>query len=407
MLIARYFDPSSMSVAEATLDVGDEAAAREILQREGKRLLSVQATARRAYLFGGDRVAKDSARGANAADVAVFCSELRALVVAGLSVVEALDALAEAQRGESGGATSVYARLLEHLKSGRALSSALRDLGGFPVLLIASVQSSERTSNLPEALDAYLHFDQMVSKLGRRVVSAALYPGIVVSLGLLIAVFLLWVVMPRFATLYGQMGQEVGGATQLLLIASHWLHSAPWAVPLGLLLVGALGWMAFAQGRWRTIVGRAVAAVPLLREQQRHFELARVFEALALLVKGGFGFHEALQLCQQTTSTAATLERMRQAQAAVEQGQSVSRACAAAGMTDAITVRLLRAGERGGDFASVLHAISARHATAFETFVERATRLVEPVLLLAVALLVGSMVVMLYMPIFDIASSVR
>lgn len=405
MLTARYFDPSSMSVREATLALNDEASVRDALHREGKQLLSIGPAGFGKHLLAGSRPSLGG-RASSGSDVSVFCRELRALVLAGLSVVEAMEALAEGQ-GDAGFARSIYAQLLDRLKTGKALSSAMSDIGGFPVLLIASVQSSERTSNLPEALDAYLHFDDMVSKLGRRVISAALYPGIVVSLGMLIALFLLWVVMPRFASLYGQMAQDVGGATHVLLTISKWLHSAPWAVPVVVLALAYAAWAIFGSGRWRAIGSRLVAAVPVLHRQQRHFELARVFEALSLLVRGGFGFHEALQLCSQISTSSAGSQRLRMAQALVEQGQSVSRACAAAQMTDAITVRLLRAGERGGDFAAVLHAISLRHATAFETFVDRATRLVEPLLLLAVALLIGGMVVMLYMPIFDIASSVR
>ena len=91
----------------------------------------------------------------------------------------------------------------------------------------------------------------------------------------------------------------------------------------------------------------------------------------------------------------------------IAQGVSVSRAFAASSITNAVTERLLRAGERGGDFGAVLHAVSQRHAESFETFVERATRVVEPLLLLVVAVLVGGLVVTLYMPIFDLAGSLQ
>jgi len=391
----RVLDPIAQQVRDLQVEARDDAAARTAAQTQGLQVLSVEPVRRQK---------PTSAR--MQGDIALFCRELRALTLAGLSVVEALEALAERQasRSEGGG---LYADLLARLRAGRALSAAMRDLGVFPELLLASVQSSERTSNLPEALDAYLKFDEMVSKLGRKVVSAALYPGIVMGLGLLIAFFLLWVVMPRFAVLYGQMGQDAGAATVLLLEFSQLLHRAPWALPALLLtLIGLAGWMLSA-GRWRLVLDRWVDWVAPLARQRRHFEHARVFEALALLVRGGYSFHEALRLCAETAGSAQARARVVVAQQAVEQGHSVSKACAGAGLTDPITLRLLRAGERGGDFAALLHAISLRHAEAFETFVERATRLVEPVLLLGVALLIGGMVVMLYMPIFDIASSVR
>lgn len=406
MLIVRYFNPDTQSIAEGRVDAPDEARARSMLEGEGKHLLSARPASGTLFRSAG----RTPAVGATRAEVAVFCSELRSLVGAGLSVVEALQALDEARdegAAAVGGPVPIYARLLERLRAGRSLSAAMQDVGGFPALLVASVQSSERTSHLPQALDAYLRFDRMVSALAQRVTSAALYPGIVMGLGLMIALFLLWVVMPRFAVLYGQMGQQAGVATRLLLGASRWLHAAPWVVPLlagaAIAVVAAL----LKTGGWRALGLASVEAVPLLRRHQRQFELARFYEALALLVEGGYGMQEALGLCQQATLSTSMRDGIAAARCAIERGRSVSGGFAEASLTDAVTVRLLRAGEQGGDFAAVLHAISARHAAAFEVFVERATRLVEPILLLLVAMLVGSMVVTLYMPIFDIASTVR
>lgn len=420
--LVRYLDAGGLSIGERSVEAADEPAARAVLASEGRQALSVRRASwgRPTWPWAG-RAEAARARGAGvqrraAAEVALFCRELQALTGAGLSVVEALEALAAqrgqaiatpADQGDEPTAAGVHAQLLLRLRAGRSLSAALGDVGGFPALLVASVRSSERTSNLAQALAAYLRYDDLVGALRRRVVSAALYPAIVVALGLVIAVFLLWVVIPRFASLYGQMGQGASGATSLLLGASRALHQSPWLVPVALALVAAAGMAFAANGRWRPAVRRLVEWVPYLRRAWREFELARLFEALALLTRGGFSFHEALHLGLELADTPQARARVALAQAEIERGVSVSRACAAAGLTDEVTVRLLRAAERGGDFPAVLQAVASRHATAFETFVERATRVVEPVLLLGVALLVGGMVVLLYMPIFDIASSIR
>lgn len=400
----RYLDAAAMAVHETRLDAPDEAAARLRLQAEGRQVLALRPA------FGWRLGERADGHRRSAAEIAIFCRELRALTSAGLSVVEALEALAahqHTQRGAAGAPNAVSAQLLGRLRAGRSLSSAMGDVGGFPALLVASVQSSERTSNLADALDAYLRYDELVGALRRRIVSAALYPAIVVGLGLVIAVFLLWVVIPRFASLYGQMGQGVGSATAALLGLSRALRESPWIVPLGLALVaGLVLWLA-QRGRMAAGLRFVATRVPALMRPARHFELARLFEALALLVKGGFSLHESMQLCQGIAASPAARERIERARQAIERGASVSDACTLADLTDEITQRLLRAGERGGDFGAVLQAISRRHATAFETIVERATRVVEPLLLLGVALLVGGMVVLLYMPIFDIASAIR
>jgi general secretion pathway protein F len=389
---ARLFDPSTRTVQLRQLQAADEAAARARLAEEGATVLALQAARGRA------RAAEPAAK---RHDLALWCRELRALLQAGLSVVEALDAL-----GAAAGPESIYQLLLARLREGKALSTAMQDLGHFPPLLIASVRASERTSDLTHALDAYLRFDDMVGGLRRKVISAALYPALVVGLGGLIAVFLLLVVIPRFAALYGESGADVSVATRGLLAFSAALSARPWLMPTVLAgLLTLLAWAATGPrprraGEW------LVEHWSWLGRQVAHFEYARLFEAMALLVHGGYSLHEALGVCltlaQGRTQGKLTLARQR-----IEQGASASVGFQSAGLTDAVTERLIRAGERGGDFDRVLRAIAERHRQTFETFVERATRIVEPVLLLGVALMVGSMVVLLYMPVFDIAASVR
>lgn len=410
--VVRFLDPGSMSVREAQVDAPGEAEARARVAVGGAQVLSVR---RAGWAWGQAAAGRRRARVASRSrhEVALICKELRALLVAGLSVVEALEALA-AQQSATGAqrqAVDVFGALLERLRAGRSLSAALGDVGGFPALLIASVQSSERTSNLVQALDAYLRYDEMVGALLRKVISAALYPAIVVCLGLAIAVFLLWVVIPRFAGLYGQMGASggsgAGTATMILLRLSLTLKSQPLLMPVALLALATLIALLASGGRWRAVLQAVVQAVPLLERQAQHFDRARLFEALALLVRGGYSLHEALELCKGIATSTQAAQRIAQAQAGVERGSSASLSFADAGLTDEVTERLLRAGERGGDFGEVLQAISRRHSSIFETFIERATRVVEPVLLLGVAILIGGMVVLLYMPIFDIASAVR
>lgn len=391
---ARLFDPASRAVQLRHVHAADEAAARTVLAEGGATVLGLR-TVRRARVRAAAEPTKRH-------DLALWCRELRALLQAGLSVVEALDAL-----GAAAGPASIYEALLARLREGKALSTAMQDVGGFAPLLVASVRASERTSDLTHALDAYLRFDDMVGGLRRKVISAALYPAVVVGLGGLIAVFLLLVVIPRFAALYGEAGAGVSSATRVLLAFSATLSAQPWLVPAGLVLLLTLVLWAATGSRPRQAAVWLVTVWPWLGRQVAHFERARLFEALALLVHGGYSLHEALGVCLSLAQGPKTHGQLLLARQRIEQGASASVGFQSSGLTDPVTERLIRAGERGGDFDRVLRAIAERHRQTFETFVERATRIVEPVLLLGVALMVGSMVVLLYMPVFDIAASVR
>jgi general secretion pathway protein F len=135
-----------------------------------------------------------------------------------------------------------------------------------------------------------------------------------------------------------------------------------------------------------------------------HFRLAKLYQSLALMFRGGYTLDEAMQVCRGLDLGPRLQPAIGLAQADLARGRGVAAALAAAGLTDTVTARMMAAGERSGHFDKALEIVAQRHATAFATFIERVTRVVEPVLLLLVALVVGGIVVLMYMPIFDLAS---
>ncbi len=123
------------------------------------------------------------------------------------------------------------------------------------------------------------------------------------------------------------------------------------------------------------------------------------------MVRGGYTVDEALAVGEALELGRRLQSQLQQTRQDIARGRAASVAFATAGLTEPVTERLLAVGERTGAFDAVLRTIADRHAERFATFVERATRLVEPLLLLLVALVVGGIVVMMYMPIFDMANS--
>jgi general secretion pathway protein F len=175
-----------------------------------------------------------------------------------------------------------------------------------------------------------------------------------------------------------------------------------------LLVAGAAGALMLMLLLWRSgallrLGAALVEAIPPLERQWREFRLAKLYQAMTLMVKGGYAFDEALQVCSGLDAGPRLARQLQAVRTEIARGRSASVALAGAGLTEIVTERLLAVGERTGSFATVLQVIADRHSQAFTTFIERATRIVEPLLLLLVALAVGAIVVMMYMPIFDIA----
>lgn len=397
----RYFDPTQSVVVERIAQAETADVLKAQIQAEGFVFLAAQSSA--APRSAPRLPLWPSAR--QSFSVPWWCRELRTLLQAGMTVVEALETLqAQAPDGPRG---AIQSGLIKSLREGRALSRAMQEEGVFPAVLVASVRASERTSTLVSALDDYLRHDEMMVALRKQVVSAALYPAVVVGLGVLITLFLLLYVIPRFSGMYVDFQGNLSSATRVLLwisktVAAH----TSWVVGVFATFAVAALWAiktgrALAFGLW------VLAGIAPLQRQWDHFRLAKLYQSLALMFKGGYTLDEALAVCETLGLGERMTRGLEQASTDLGRGRGVSAALTAAGLTDAVSQRLLAVGERTGSFDLVLQTIAQRHATTFATFVERATRLVEPLLLLAVALLVGGIVVMMYMPIFDIANGIR
>jgi len=390
----RWFDAAAQAVREQLAEADSESTAAGSVAGDGGVVLSVQRVGSRPSRLGSTEF-----------DVSWWCRELRTLLDAGMTVVEALETLHAQPLGRA--RADIHAALVGHLRQGRALSSAMQSVGVFPAVLVAGVKGSERTSSLVAALDDYLRYHEMLDRLRKQVVSAAIYPAIVVSLGAVIALFLLLFVIPRFSRMYADLHGPVSMATRTLLTLSRVLAEHGTLVAAGLAVLGVGLLAAWRSGALAAAAARVAASIPALERRIEEFRLAKLYQSLALMFRGGYALDDALGHCTALGLGQHLSARVQQAREALARGQRVSTALSEAQLTDEVSQRLLSVGERTGNFDRVLSTIAERHAANFTTFVERATRVVEPVLLLLVALVVGGIVVAMYMPVFDIASSVR
>jgi general secretion pathway protein F len=387
----RIFAPGEAAARDLVIEAQDLAALKVSVQAQGKILLSATPVLMR-------RRANRQQKGR----YALFCREVRTLVRAGMTIVEAVDTLSSRERA-TGRQQGLPAALLTKLQQGQALSAALESMNDAPTVLVAAVRAGERTSNLAEALDDYLRFDELVEGLRRKVISAAIYPALVTALGLGISAFLLLVVLPSFAQMYQNLRGNAGAAGFMISFSmTVSKHKASTWCAIALLAAGVGYWAYSGAAKRHAIL--LVRALPWLRARVIDFQLAMLYQALALLLKGGYPIVQAITVGSQAALSAQLRDALNGALQHIERGGSISHAMAEAGLCDEVGRRLMAAAERNGDFHMAAEVVSRLHGERFALFIERATRIVEPVLLLGVALMVGTIVVMMYLPVFDMAT---
>ncbi len=395
----RLFDPAVAQVHEDLLTGESPSELTQRLTAAGHVVLSVRRA--RPAVTG----AASGGSSSSGLDVAWWCKELRTLLAAGMTVVEALETLHAQPLGAA--RAQVHAQLVDGLRQGQTLSAAMAASGRFPAVLVASVKASERTSALVTALDDYLRYHALLDRLRKQLVSAAIYPAVVMGLGVLIVLFLLLYVIPKFSRMYADLHGPTSAATRVLVAVSGVLTEHGAAVLAGAALLLAAAVVAWRRGMMLRAAQALLGRVAPLARQVDEFRLAKLYQSMALMFKGGYALDEALGHCAALGLGPRMTAGILAAQHSLAQGRRVSAALHGAGLTDLVTQRLLAVGERTGNFDRVLQTIAERHGDNFSTFIERATRIVEPLLLVGMALVVGGIVVMMYMPVFDMASSVR
>lgn len=334
----------------------------------------------------------------------LFSQELLALLDSGITIVEGLETLAEKESRPS--VKSVLNAMVSSLREGRTFSAALENSPQeFPALYVATVRASERTSSLGEALGRFIAYATQLETLRGRLVSAAIYPVLLVAVSALVVLFLMGYVIPRFSHIYEDLGSNLPLMSRVLLHSGLAVEQY-WPVMLGAVMAAGLATV-FGGGRlagqWFV---RILWRVPAVGERMRVFQLARLYRTLGMLLRGGIAIVPALEMVTGLLSPALR-ERLTHATRTIREGGSASQAFEACGLTTAVALRMLRVGERTGNMGEMMERIATFHDDEMARWAELATRLLGPLLMLLMGLVIGFIVVLMYLPIFQLAESIR
>lgn len=342
-------------------------------------------------------------------DLLQFTQELRSLLTAGLSLIESLGALARKEQAPN--KRRLIEALIHCLREGKAFSAALRELPAeIPPLYLALMGASEQTGDLPGALGRYIEYRGQMDALQKRVSSAAIYPALLLSVGGVVIAFLMGYVVPRFSLVYEDFGSNLPFLSRVLLQWGKLIEAHGARILFGLVFGVALVVVVIRQ---RHITGREILARLLdlklfasLRERIRVYSLARFYRTTGLLLEGGIPVVTALGMARELLS-----EDMREALdrslASIRGGISLSEALQEGDLTPPVAADLLRIGEKTGDMGEKMIRIADFHDEETQRWADWFVRLFEPLLMLFIGLFIAFIVVLLYMPIFELAGTLQ
>jgi general secretion pathway protein F len=372
----------------------DKASAVRSLESRGYTVLSVRA--RHAFAVpwktAGERF-----------PVALFSQELRVLLVAGVPLLEAIETLAQKERREA--YRGLLQRLAALLSEGHPLSAALEEFPqAFSPLYVATVRASEKTSDLPAALSRYVAYAAQVDAVRRRVVHASIYPALLTVVGGMVALFLLLYVVPRFAHIYQERGADLPLFSRLLL---EWGQAVDQNAAAVFGMIAAALFLAVyvlrAQSVRRWLVDR-LWRLPAVGERLKVYQLARFYRTIGMLLRGGMPLVRALDMGAELLHPVLR-GRLAAASRAISEGRGVSQSLEAQGLVTPVALRMIAVGEKGGNMGEMLEQVAQFHDEELARWVEWFTRLFEPLLMALIGLVIGVIVLLMYMPIFELAGS--
>ncbi|WP_440963788.1 type II secretion system F family protein [Massilia sp. GER05] len=380
-----------MRIASVLVDALDEADARRQVEARGLFVSAIEPV--QAPLLRRQRGGKLS--------LVLFSQELLALLTAGLGIVEGLEALLEKEASPA--TRSVLERLLAGLREGKRLSTVMAAQPAlFPPLYVGIVRAAEGTSDLPRALERYIEYQQRIDTVRAKVVSASIYPAILLLVGGGVSIFLMSYVVPRFAEVYQGAGRNLPWMSRLMLDWGQFAGRHAAGLFIGFAAFVALAAWAIRRALKQGGAARLLAKLPGIGERARIYELSRLYLTLGMLNEGGITLVNAIDTVQGMVSPGIA-GGLKAARAAIEAGRPMSDAFEANGLTTPISLRMLRVGERTGSMGTMLTRSAAFYDGEIGRWIDRFTRTFEPLLMAAIGLVVGAIVVLLYMPIFDLA----
>lgn len=390
---AKVLTPNlGVEITEVEASSAEEA--RSMVEAAGARLLGL--TPKRGPLGGG----RAGAKGFN---LMVFNHQLHALLEAGQPIVDAIEILGHNDR--RGRHRSIYDTLLTGLRGGKQLSAAMAALPSvFPALYVALIRSSETTGNVRESVQRFIKHHQQIDAIRSKLLSAAVYPAILLFVGFLVIAFLLLYVVPRFSEVFDDVVTRGGASIGFIQVWGGFVNRHQELAWFGFASLLLTSLTLLLHPRPRAVLIRRLQKLPYVGEKIWILQLARLYRTLGMLLRSGMSLLTALRMTEQSMDTAQQLA-MRQATQMVSEGLPLSTALPSCGLSTEVAKRLLLAGESSGNLDEMMLRIADFYDQELSIWMDMATRLVEPILMVVIGLVIGFVVLMLYTPIFDLANA--
>jgi len=375
------------------IEADSERAVRSQLKSSG--LMARRITAARNRHAGEG---EGSLRKLDDAQTITFMQQLATLLAAGMPMVDALDSITDSMETRRG--RQLVAALRQQVLEGTALAAAMRHLG-FDEVACNMVAAGEETGQLDAVSGRLAQVMEYNREMRQEVLSAVLYPLIVSGFGLLVMVFLLTVVVPQIAGVFARAGSDLPALTTFIIAVSNTLREHGLWLLFGLILMLAGYRFALRMPKLRVRRDQMLLDLPGIGSLLRKMETARYARTLGMLLSGGVPVLSALHIASQSVMMLPMREATMAARESMREGESLAERLRICGYIPPLAIRLIAVGEQSGQLDAMLLRVADNFDADTSRNLKRLVTMLEPVLVMLMALMVGTLALAILLPIME------
>jgi type IV pilus assembly protein PilC len=334
-------------------------------------------------------------------DFLVFNQQFNTLIKAGIPILKALDLLAE--RAAAPRLRPILGEVRRLVREGTTLSDALQLQGVFPKVYTTSVLAGEKSGNLSGVLEYYIAYQRVTTGLRKKLIATLIYPTILICAAGLIVTYLVSSVIPKFATLYGDLNVNLPAATQILLAVT--VTYRPYLLgAIGILVLLSLAAFAWSRSEKGALsLERMRMRLPLVGEILTKFQFAQFCRTLSTLLAGGTPLVQAMETAGDAIRGRLVSGAITRGAKLVREGQSLHDGLASTGLVPELALEMIEVGEASGALAPMLSSVSEFYEEEVNAKLANMVALIEPAILVFMAILIAFILVALYLPMFSLS----
>lgn len=339
-------------------------------------------------------------------DLALMTRQFATLLVAGLPLVEALGVLVD--QAERKAVKGLLAEIREQIRGGQALSAALEKYPkDFSPIYVHMVRAGEASGALDQILFRLAEFLEKQLALKHKVTNAILYPALMLVVGVSVLFFLMTFVVPKITAVFASMKQTLPWPTVVLMSVSGFFADY-WALIVGLVVAGTFLVRRFMRtDRGRIAADRLILRLPLIGDVARMVSISRLAGTLATMLASGVQLLDALDVSKRVMNNRVLEEAVEGARQNIREGETIADPLKRNGEFPALVTHMIGVGERSGEMEEMLRRVSQIYDAEVERVITRLTSLLEPIMILAMGVIVFFIVVAILLPIFEMGQMVR